>query len=75
MIIVEIFYCIDNFDNVFDKFIQNTFVSKSNLQLDTYESQTKGEFFDNITKNISMITEIYIHISILFIESLIKTIL
>ena len=47
---------IDNFDNVFDKFIQNTFVSKSNLQLDTYESQTKGEFFDNITKNISMIT-------------------
>lgn len=42
-----------DFDNVFDEFIQNTFVHKSDLQLATYENQTKGEFFNHLAdKNI-----------------------
>lgn len=42
-----------NFDIVFDEFIQNTFVHKSDLQLTTYESQTMGEFFNLLSdKNI-----------------------
>lgn len=42
-----------NFDAVFDTFIQNTFVHKSDLQLTTYEKQTKGEFFNHLAdKNI-----------------------
>ncbi len=42
-----------NFDTVFDTFIQNTFVYKSDLQLVTYENQTKGEFFNHLAdKNI-----------------------
>lgn len=39
---------IENFDAVFDKFIQNTFVIKSDLQLSTYVDQTKGKFFDQL---------------------------
>ena len=43
----------NNFDAVFDAFIQNTFVHKSDLQLATYENQTKGEFFNHLAdKNI-----------------------
>lgn len=42
-----------NFDSVFDSFIQNTFIHKSDLQLNTYENQTKGEFFNHLAdKNI-----------------------
>lgn len=42
-----------NFDSVFDEFIQNTFVHKSELQLTTYETQTMGEFFNHLSdKNI-----------------------
>ena len=42
-----------NFDAVFDTFIQNTFVHKSDLQLAAYENQTKGEFFNHLAdKNI-----------------------
>lgn len=42
-----------NFDYVFDGFIQNTFVHKSDLQLTTYEDQTKGKFFNHLAdKNI-----------------------
>lgn len=42
-----------NFDSVFDTFIQNTFVHKSDLQLAAYENQTKGEFFNHLAdKNI-----------------------
>ena len=37
-----------DFDAVFEKFIQNTFVQKSNLQLASYENQTKGEFFNHL---------------------------
>ena len=37
-----------NFDSVFDAFIQNTFVHKSDLQLMTYESQTMGKFFNHL---------------------------
>ena len=37
-----------NFDSVFDAFIQNTFVHKSDLQLAAYENQTKGEFFNHL---------------------------
>lgn len=37
-----------NFDLVFDNFIQNTFVHKSELQLSTYEAQTMGEFFKHL---------------------------
>lgn len=36
------------FDSVYDKFIQNTFVSKSDLQLTTYEGQTAGKFFNHL---------------------------
>lgn len=35
-----------DFDTIFDTFIQNTYVHKSDLQLKTYENQTKGEFFN-----------------------------
>lgn len=43
-----------NFDSVYDDFIQNTFVHKSELQLTTYESQTMGKFFSHLAdKNIS----------------------
>lgn len=38
-----------DFDRVFDIFIQNTFVCKSELQLSTYETQTKGMFFEKIS--------------------------
>lgn len=42
-----------DFDSVFDEFIQNTFVHKSDLQLTTYEDQTKGKFFNHLAdKNI-----------------------
>lgn len=42
-----------NFDSVFDEFIQNTFVHKSELQLTTYETQTMGKFFNHLAdKNI-----------------------
>ena len=42
-----------NFDAVFDDFIQNTFVHRSDLQLASYENQTKGEFFNHLAdKNI-----------------------
>ena len=42
-----------NFDDVYDEFIQNTFVHKSELQLATYESQTMGKFFNQLAdKNI-----------------------
>lgn len=42
-----------NFDAVYDEFIQNTFVHKSDLQLTTYESQTMGKFFNQLAdKNI-----------------------
>ncbi len=43
----------NDFDSVFDKFIQSTFVHKSELQLTTYETQTMGEFFRHLAdKNI-----------------------
>lgn len=43
----------NDFDTVFETFIQNTFVHKSDLQLTTYENQTKGEFFNHLAdKNI-----------------------
>lgn len=38
----------NNFDDVFDTFIQNTFVQKSDLQLTTYENQVKGKFFNHL---------------------------
>ena len=42
-----------NFDSVFEEFIQNTFVHKSELQLTTYESQAMGKFFNHLAdKNI-----------------------
>ena len=42
-----------NFDSIFEEFIQNTFVHKSELQLTTYESQTMGKFFNHLAdKNI-----------------------
>lgn len=42
-----------NFDTIYDDFIQNTFVHKSELQLKTYESQTMGKFFNQLAdKNI-----------------------
>ncbi|UKI20221.1 MAG: hypothetical protein L6V89_03480 [Oscillospiraceae bacterium] len=37
-----------NFDSVFEEFIQNTFVHKSELQLTTYESQAMGKFFNHL---------------------------
>ncbi len=46
-----------NFDLIFDKFIQNTFIYKSELQLSTYESQVAGEFFSHLAdKNIPVNT-------------------
>lgn len=42
-----------NFDIVYNEFVQNTFVHKSELQLATYESQTMGQFFNHLAnKNI-----------------------
>ena len=42
-----------NFDSVFEEFIQNTILHKSQLQLTTYESQTMGKFFNHLAdKNI-----------------------
>ena len=38
-----------NFDSVFDEFIQNTFIYKSDLQLATYEFQTMGKFFNYLS--------------------------
>lgn len=50
-----------NFDSVFDSFIQYTFIHKSDLQLTTYESQTKGEYFNHLAdKNISANTANFI---------------
>ena len=37
-----------NFDSVFEDFVQNTFVHKSDLHLTTYEEQTKGKFFNHL---------------------------
>lgn len=37
-----------NFDLVYDNFIQNTFVRKSDLQLTTYADQTMGKFFNHL---------------------------
>ena len=38
----------DDFNSIFDRFIQNTFIQKSELQLETYEAQTKGMFFESL---------------------------
>ncbi len=47
----------DNFDDIFDEFIQNTFLKKSCLQLMTYEEQVKGFFFEYLSdKNIPINT-------------------
>lgn len=35
----------DNFDDIFERFIQNTFISTDSLQLQTYEAQTRDNFF------------------------------
>lgn len=35
----------EDFEEIFDKFIQNTFVVTDSLKLNTYEDQTKGCFF------------------------------
>lgn len=37
---------LENFDEIFDKFIQNTYVQTSDLQLDTFEDQVSGKFFE-----------------------------
>lgn len=37
-----------NFDGIFDKFIQKTFVYRSELQLSTYEDQVSGMFFKQL---------------------------
>lgn len=51
-----------NFDVVFDKFIQNTFVYKSDLQLLTYEDQVIGKFFSHLAnKNIQTNTANFIY--------------
>ena len=51
---VDIYSCyLDLEYDVFDIFIQNTFVHKSKLQLSTYTTQTAGMFFDQLAnKNI-----------------------
>ncbi len=36
------------FDEVYEEFIQNTFVHKSELQLSTYDTQTMGKFFNQL---------------------------
>lgn len=42
-----------NFDEVFDRFIQKTFIYNSELQLSTYETQVSGNFFNLLeTKKI-----------------------
>lgn len=38
----------NNFDLLFDRFIQNTFLYKSELQLSTYENQASGMFFKQL---------------------------
>lgn len=35
----------DDFDAIFDRFVQNTFILTDSLQLSTYEEQTRGRFF------------------------------
>lgn len=37
-----------NFDEIYDKFIQNTYIQKSDLQLETFENQVSGKFFEFI---------------------------
>lgn len=37
---------LDSFDDIFDRFIQNTSVQTDSLQLNTYEEQTQGRFFN-----------------------------
>lgn len=37
-----------NFDEIYDKFIQKTFIYKSELQLSTYEDQVSGMFFKQL---------------------------
>lgn len=37
-----------NFDEVYNRFIQNTFLHKSELQLSTYEEQVSGKFFNKL---------------------------
>lgn len=50
-----------NFDFIFESFIQNTFIYKSDLQLKAYESQTRGDFFNYLAdKNIPTNTANYI---------------
>lgn len=42
-----------DFDKVFDRFMQNTFIHESELKLSTYESQASGMFFKQLNdKNI-----------------------
>ena len=38
----------NNFDLVFEEFIQNTFIHKSDLKLENYETQTMGMFFKHL---------------------------
>lgn len=46
-----------NFDEVFDQFIQKTFIYNSELQLTTYEDQVSGHFFNLLeTKKIPVDT-------------------
>ncbi|MEC1744164.1 dsDNA nuclease domain-containing protein [Schinkia azotoformans] len=35
-----------NFDDIFDRFIQNTFITKSELPLETHDNYIRAEFFD-----------------------------
>ncbi|OCA85262.1 dsDNA nuclease domain-containing protein [Pseudobacillus wudalianchiensis] len=37
---------VENFDEVFDKFVQNTFLYNGDLSLDNYEKVVAGEFFE-----------------------------
>lgn len=39
-----------NFDVIFDKFVQNTFIQQDDLQLTGYEDQTEGRFFRILKK-------------------------
>lgn len=38
-----------DFNEVFDRFIQSTYIYSSDLQLKTYENQTKGTFFEYLS--------------------------
>lgn len=38
----------NDFDAVFERFIQNTYISTDSLQLSTYEEQTRGRFFSHL---------------------------